>query len=71
MEFLKNECKENNGDQCSWCKDTGWKGPTMARDLEPMPDRENRGHYKYVFDTSNMGDTGEPRPVDDFAPRAN
>ena len=43
----------------------------MARVSEPMPDRENQGHYKDVFDTSNKGDTGEPRPVDDFAPRTN
>ena len=43
----------------------------MARVLEPMPDRENPGHYKDVFDTSNERDTGEARPVDEFAPRAN
>ena len=71
MEFLKDGCKENNGDQCSWCKDAGWKGPTMARVPEPVPDRENPGHYKDVFDTSNERDTGEARPVDEFAPRAN
>ena len=57
--------------QCSWCKETGWKGPTMARVPEPMPERENHGHYKDVFDTSNKGDTGEPRPVGGFTPRAN
>ena len=71
MEFLKDGCKENNGDQCIWCKDAGWRGPTMARVPEPMPDRENPGHYKDVFDTSNARDTGEARPVDEFAPRAN
>ena len=71
MEFLKDGCKENNDDQCSWCKDTGWKGPTMARVPEPMPDRENRGHYEDVFHTSDKGDTGEPQLFDDFAPRAN
>ena len=71
MEFLKDGCKENNGDQCSWCKDAGWKGPTMARVPEPVPDRENPGHYKDAFDTSNERDTGEARPVDEFAPRAN
>ena len=43
----------------------------MARVPEPMPDRENPGHYKDVFDTSNERDTGEARPVDEFAPRAN
>ena len=71
MEFLKDGCKENNGDQFSWCKDTGWNDPTMARFTEPIPDREDQGHYKDVFDTSSKGDTGEPRPVDDFAPCAN
>ena len=71
MEFLKGGCKENNGDQCSWCKDAGWRGPTMARVPEPMPDRENPGHYKDVFDTSNERDTGEARPADEFVPRAN
>ena len=71
MEFLKDGWKENNGDQCSWRKDAGWKGPTMARVPEPVPDRENPGHYKDVFDTSNERDTGEARPVDEFAPRAN
>ena len=49
----------------------GWKGPTMARVPEPMPDRESPGHYKDVFDTSNKRDTGEARPVDEFAPCAN
>ena len=71
MEFLKGGCKENNGDQCSWCKDAGWRGPTMARVPEPMPDRENPGHYKDVFDTSNERETGEARPADEFVPRAN
>ena len=70
MEFLKDGRKENNGDQC-WCKDTVWKGPTMTRFPEPIPDMEDQGHYKDVFDTSNKGDTGEPRPVGDFAPHAN
>ena len=43
----------------------------MARLTESMPDRENPDHYKDVFDTSNERDTGEARPVDEFAPRAN
>ena len=36
-----------------------------------MADRENPGHYKDVFDTSNNRDTGETRPVNEFAPLAN
>ena len=71
MEFLKDGCKENNGDQCIWCKDAGWRGPTMARVPEPMPDRENPGHYKDLFDISNERDTQEARSVDEFAPRTN
>ena len=43
----------------------------MAGVPEPMPDRENPGHYKDVFDTSNERETGEARPIDEFAPRAN
>lgn len=75
MKFIKEHYRVgelyNDGDQCSWRRDAGWKGPTMARVPEPVPDRDNPGHYKDVFDTLNERDTGEARPVDEFAPRAN
>ena len=74
MEFIKDGCKENNSAQCNWCKDTGWKGPTIYSQLvpAPMPNSENPGHFKDVFDTYmyNKRDTGEAQPVDEFAPQS-
>ena len=72
MEFIKDGCKEKDESQhCNWCKETEWRGPVMSRVPEPCPDKDNQGHYMDVFKSSNYTATGEIRPIDQFAPRAN
>lgn len=37
-----------------------------------MPDKENPGHNKDMFDTPNsIEDSDKPRPIDEFSPRGN
>ena len=72
MEYIKDGCDERSGEQCDWCSTTEWIEPVMSRIPEPMPDRQNQGHYKDVFDTpSSTDDSGKPHPIDEFSPHAN
>ena len=68
-EYLKGSCADQNGQLCDYCHEHKFVGPVASRIPQPMPDRENPGHYMDVFDTPSMnGDSS--RQADDYLPRA-
>ena len=67
MEILKGRCK-SVGPCCKFCDN--WNGPPMESVPQPVPDLNNPGRYKSLFDTIRDGDDGE-RKADDWQPRAN
>lgn len=68
MEFLKDGCTRDAGKPCTTCS-SGWIGPVMERIPRPFPD-ETTFKYKSVFESPGSSAEDEPRPPDDFLPRA-
>ena len=66
MECLKFACKNDNQPLgCEYCSKYNWIGAPMRRLPQPIPDRENPGHFLSVFKTPY-----EYRVPDDWQPRA-
>ena len=72
MEFIKFACEEDEKKderECDSC--VTWTGLPAKRVPQPVPDTERLFHYMHVADTPSCTETGEPRPADDWQPRAN
>ena len=72
MEFIKFACEEDEKKderECDSC--VTWTGLPAKRVPQPVPDTERLFHYMHVADTPSCTEAGEPRPADDWQPRAN
>lgn len=49
---------------CSWCTNNRWVGPVTERIPQPVPDKQNPGHFMDVYETPTTG-----RAPDDYQPR--
>ena len=66
MEFLKFDCHDPHCQTSS-----SWTGVPTTRVPQPVPDRDNLGHYMEVGKTPVQNEAGEERLADDWQPRAN
>ena len=66
MECLKFACRNDNQPLgCEYCSKYNWIGALVRRLPQPIPDRENPGHFLSVLKTPQ-----EYRVPDDWQPRA-
>lgn len=68
MEYLKRDCKSIHGSTCSYCSSNTWTGTPTSRIPQPVPDKNNPGHYlplentplKIVMEQQELLMTGNP-----------
>ena len=68
FKFCRDACKEQrdaSSTLCSaWCTNNRWVGPETERIPQPVPDKQNSGHFMDVYETPTTG-----RTPDDYQPR--
>ena len=60
FEFCWDGCKEQrdaSSTLCSWCTNNRWVGPETERIPQPVPDKQNSGHFMDVYETPTTGRT--------------
>ena len=67
FEFCLDSCNKQSDASstlCSWCTNNRWVGPVTERIPQPVPDKQNPGHFMDVYETPTTG-----RAPDDYQPR--
>ena len=70
LSFLRSKyvlcCKRFSSNLCSWCSNNRWVGPETERIPQPVPDPNNRGHFRTPDDYLSrkcLKDLYEEHPV--------
>ncbi|XP_073231584.1 uncharacterized protein [Porites lutea] len=67
FEFCRDACNKQSDASstlCSWCTNNRWVGPVTERIPQPVPVKQNPGHFMDVYETPTTG-----RAPDDYQPK--